>query len=450
MKKSFPAPTRAVALFAAACAFLLSHATAQLPPPPPPAPKTAPPVAMTGANGKVVQFLGIKSATPKGITVQMTKGGPLIGITWDKLDLEILQKDHPHIFAAYQSAINDGETTVLNLGAFEDVTVKKSKKIVDGYYENSVSGIKFAIQMPAGKPKGVLVLLLDPFGESIYLLPRGFDRVSIYPDLRQKYRLALLAFNVPNARELALEAEDPIVFVDKRSGPALVKVIELFGKDSGHPELAKLPILFHGVGKTGAAFAYNFTQWKPGRVLAAVVSNGAFYSQTPTKQSAKVPLLFLWGQYNEDPVRWKANNTREEVFKANAALKPNWVSAMEYHGRDHSSQLHDYFARQFLRQMIDLRTSKEKPKEAAPEDPEEKQKEKQNGEKEEETEKPEPLFADIPRDSSYVGDMKTFEYSKIEDPDAPLGENQTWLPSEEFAKMWQAFGLGSLEPPPPN
>ncbi len=447
MKNSLHKNIRAAFFSIAASVVFFSTAFSQLPPPPPDI-KTAPPVAVKGANGTIANFFGIKAAHPKGMTVQMVKNGPLIPITWDKLDLVALRSDRPHIFAAYQLATQEGKVTELNMGSFEDASIKKSEKVREGYYENTISGIKFALQMPAGKPKGVLVLLLDhPRGNSIDRIPHGFDRESIYPEIREKYRYALMAFNFPGAENLAQKAVSPLVFADKKSGEATLKAIEAFAKDSGNPDMTKSPIILYGNGKNGAAFAYNFAQWKPERVVAAAASNGAFFSLAPSEASAKVPFLCIWGQYNENAERWEATNTREEIFKTHAALNPNWINAMEFRGRDSSSQINDYFVRSFLKKMIDLREPKviEKPKEEVPEDP------AKEGEEEEKKPEgpPEPKefqFSEIPRESSYVGDMKTFKTSKIEDPAAPLEENQTWLPDSEFAKMWQKLGLGELEP----
>ena len=59
-------------------------------------------ITLTGSNGRAAELLGIKDASPKGLTAQTVVDGPIIGIPWAKLDLAALEKDQKLIFAAYQ------------------------------------------------------------------------------------------------------------------------------------------------------------------------------------------------------------------------------------------------------------------------------------------------------------------------------------------------------------
>ena len=390
-----------------------------------PAPEPAK-ISITGSNGRVAAFLGIKTASAKGITVQMQADGPLIGITWNKLDLAKLKEQHPEIYAAYELAVKEGKPTDLNLGSFEDPAAKrkrmlaKSTKSANGWYEKTIQGTRFVLQMPGGKAKGIIFVAMGDTGESHNIVPRGIPEVGIFGELQKRHQYAIMSYDASISTSRKPGEISDFVLPEKRIGENVLEAIEKISSDSKNTDLATAPIVFYGTGKIGAAFAFNFSQWKPERVIAAVVSNGAFYSQKPTEASAKVPVMFLWGEYNDYPERWGATHRREEIQKEYASLNPHWMDAMEFHGQGYESPLHVYFALEFLGEMIKKRTPEE----------------------------PGGALADL-SDGFWVGDTKTFEISPRTDREKPLGENQTWLPDKEFAEMWKEFTTGKLKLPEP-
>ncbi len=377
-------------------------------------------VALQGANGRTVEFLGIKAASEKGITVQMVADGPLVGITWDKLDLESLKTDQPDIHAAYLAAKNEGKETELNLGSFFDPTkVKKGNpnKKQNGFYETSSGGIKFLAQMPDGKAKGVLLISIGDGNSSVFI-SRGFRNTGPFGPLQKEFGLAVVGYDAP-VRDPEPGKVDDFVFAEKKSGGAFFSALNTFADHSENPGLEKLPIAVYGVGRIGAAFAYNFTQAYPSQIVAAVAANGAFYAHPVSPESAKVPVLFIQGEYNEDPERWNATHKLEEVLEKNRELNPSWIHAVEHRGRDARSRELGFYGRSFLEEMW-----KERVPESAAKDG---------------------IWSLKPLSGKgYSGDLETFEFEAIEDPAEASEEGKTWLPNRSIATMWSDFGKGEL------
>ncbi len=378
-------------------------------------------VPIVGANGKSVEFAGVKSAGPGGLTVQIQPDGEPLEVGWDKFDLARLEADHPEIFAAYQKSLT-GETTALNLGSFAPTTAPAEmakpsegpKRM--GWYETSAGRGKFAIQLPNGEPRGVLLISIGQDGRSLRYIGGG-DR-SPWADFSGKLQFAVMSYEFPMGErttgEAALKSADYIL-TDKGSGDAVLKALENFAKDSGKAQLATAPISIYGADVLGAAFAFNFAQSHPDRVLAAVASKGAFYVLPPTEASAKVPLMLLWGEYDQDVEIWQPVGKHQEVYEAALELKPNWVYAMEPRGPGGESPYSQKMALTFLHRMSLARLSTE-------------------GEVQE-----------VDRSRAWIGDLDTFEISRMEEPDKVLAPTQTWLPDGEIAKLWEDFLNGRLE-----
>jgi dienelactone hydrolase len=80
------------------------------------------------------------------------------------------------------------------------------------------------------------------------------------------------------------------------SGQALLDVLIAFSKRSNHPELANAPLLLWGFS-AGGEFNYEFTAWKPERVVAFVVNKGGIYFSALLPAAARrVPGLLFVGE----------------------------------------------------------------------------------------------------------------------------------------------------------
>jgi dienelactone hydrolase len=80
------------------------------------------------------------------------------------------------------------------------------------------------------------------------------------------------------------------------SGQALLDALIAFSNRSDHPEFANAPLLFWGMS-AGGEFNYEFTAWKPERVVAFVVNKGGIYFSALLPAAARrVPGLLFVGE----------------------------------------------------------------------------------------------------------------------------------------------------------
>jgi hypothetical protein len=432
-------------------------------------------ITLTGSNGRAVEFYSIKSATPKGITAQMVADGPVLGIPWEKLDLEALETDQKAIWEAYLRT-KEGETIELSLeGAMADkpsdapadapadpASPSSPQQKYMGWMDTKVGAVEFMLQMPAAKPRGVLVLSLDDFGDAFRYVMGHEKGSGVWSDFQNKHDLALLSYDLGTGKQDYTKLDD-FTFAQKGSGKTLLTAMKNFATKLKEPGFADLPIALYGAGRTGAGFVYNFVQTHPERVLAAAVSKGAFYDAEPTEASVKVPMLFVWGQYCTNHELWQSENSAEPILAKYASMKPNWTNGREVRGRDEQNLLVEHMAKQYLLAMIPERMPEAKPEPApapapdpavtpaagTPAAPAE-------GAAAAET-KPEPPPApevpepvELDRSKGSVGNIKTGEVVKITDPSAELGPDETFIPNGDVAKVWKPYVLGELEPPAPK
>ena len=109
------------------------------------------------------------------------------------------------------------------------------------------------------------------------------------------------------------------------SGQALLDALAAFSSRSDHPELMNAPLLLWGMS-AGGEFNYEFTAWKPERVVAFVVNKGGVYFSTLLPAAARrVPgLLFVGEEDSESRKRIIA-----DLFKLNRRAGALWALAEE-------------------------------------------------------------------------------------------------------------------------
>lgn len=427
---------------------------------------TASAITLTGSNGRAVEFHAIESATPKGITAQMVPDGPVLGIPWEKLDLVALKTDHKMIYDAYLRT-KEGETIELNLEGTmpetpaEPAAPKPPQEKYLGWMDTKVGAVEFMLQMPAAKPRGVLVISLDDFGDAFRYVMGHEKGNGVWSDFQNKHDLALLSYSLGAGRGDATKLEN-FALSHKGSGKTLLTALKNFATRIKEPAFADLPIALYGAGRTGAAFVYNFVQAHPERVLAATVSKGAFYDAEPSEASVKVPMLFLWGQYSTNAEHWRSENSAAPILAKYAPMKPNWTNAREFRGRDEQNLLVEYMAKQYLLEVIPTRMPEEKAPQQAPvpegeagaggepgaTSAEEKPAEEAEAEEPPEPEVPAPVELD--RSKGSVGNIETGVVVKMTDPAAELGPDETFLPNAKVAALWKKYIVGDLEPPLPK
>jgi len=441
MKKSRPRFTSFVPWRSVALVFLLS------------APSLSRAITLTGANGKAVAFHLIKEATPKGLTAQLAADGPVIGVTWDKLDLKAVARDQPLIFAAYERAMA-GETIALDLGeamggapagaaeaagAAPKADSQPASRF-PGWLDTKVGKIEFMLQMPLSTPRGILLVSLDDYGHSFRYLAGNDDRgKGPWAEFLTKQDFAILSYDVESADEAADPTKiDDFVFADKGSGRALESALGSFATKLKKPELTGLPIAIYGAERTGAAFAYSYLHYKPEKVLAAVICKGGFYDSAPRPETVKIPVLFLWGEYCKNHELWASENHAESVLAKAAPLKPNWTNGREFRGNSDPNPELEYFGRRYLLEMIKMRLPVKTGSNAAAPDGEGA------------TAAEASVLTGIDRSKGYRGNVETAELLKLDDPEAALGEEETFLPNEAVGNLWKKFVMGELEAPMPG
>lgn len=373
-------------------------------------------ISLTGSTGRQVEFVGIKEATPKGLTAQVAADSGIIGVTWDKLDLTALATEHPAIHEAYVAS-QQGATTELNLGIFAPTVPEKKAEALpryEGWLDLTLGKREYFLQLPGGEPEGILLVAVTDYGRAAQMVvghPRGSGPLA---KLQDSLKLAVLTYEFDMASKDPTVV-DPFIYAEKGSGADILKALEAFAAKTNKPALASLPIAIFSSERVGAAFAYHFIQWKPERILAAVLIKGAFYEAAPNPAAAQVPVLFLDGEYASSPGIWHTEATAKKLFSDHAAAIPNWTRAVEYRGRDTMSEMSDHVGKEYLRQMIPQR----KPDEAG-------------------------VLAELDRSKGKVGHLKTGEVRDL--TESPLAPDETFLPSAEFAKLWKALRDGTLEP----
>jgi len=422
-------------------------------------------ITLKGSNGRAVEFHSIKSATPKGITAQMVPDGPILGIPWEKLDLAALETDQKAIWEAYLRT-KEGATVELSLEGSMTANPADPAAVPEpprekymGWMDTKVGAVEFMLQMPAAKPRGVLVLSLDDFGDAFRNVQGHEKGNGVWSDFQNKHDLALLSYDLGMNKQDYTKIND-FIFAHKGSGKTLLTAMKNFATKIKEPGFADLPIALYGAGRTGAAFVYNFVQAHPDRVLAASVSKGAFYDAEPTEASVKVPMLFVWGQYCTNHELWKSENSAEPILAKYASMKPNWTNGREIRGRDEQNLLVEYMAKQYLLAMIPERMPEEKaPPAPEPEpapDPAAPPAAGTPAAPAEETKPEPPPVPEVPepveldRSKGSVGNIRTGEVVKITDPSAELGPDETFIPNGDVAKIWKPYILGELEPPAPK
>ena len=94
-----------------------------------------------------------------------------------------------------------------------------------------------------------------------------------------------------------LDFVEEYIKVSEGSGQTFLNALTELAKRSKHPEIAEAPLLLWGMS-AGGEFNYEFTAWKPERVIAFVVNKGGIYYSALVSAAARaVPgLLFTGGK----------------------------------------------------------------------------------------------------------------------------------------------------------
>jgi poly(3-hydroxybutyrate) depolymerase len=115
------------------------------------------------------------------------------------------------------------------------------------------------------------------------------------------------------------------VDVSKGSGQAFLDALAGFAKKTGHAEIATAPLMLWGMS-AGGEFNYEFTAWKPERVIAFIVNKGnVYYTALAPAAARSVPGLLFTG---EKDLEFRVN-TIVGLFAVNRRASALWALAQE-------------------------------------------------------------------------------------------------------------------------
>ena len=405
------------------------------------APSTVLGIPITSSKGKTVEFAGVKSASPAGLEVQVKKGGPILTLPWARLDLNKLKSENPKIHDARIQSL-DGKKVALNLGGVapkvDEVKMpndRKGRLEAQGIFEAGLKAkaadnfveMRMAIKLPGGKVKGILLYTTGvpgrvPGTESY--VARGIDitdyvatkPVGPWSKFALEQGMAIMGIGI---NDVGGGKKGPPYFeVSKGTGDALLRMIDTVADRAKRPELKTAPFVLYGRGVGGASFVYHLAQWKPERVAAVVAAKGAFYDAEPTEASAKVPILFLEGEYDDEWKEFKAGNLAHDIVAKHVALKPNWTFASERRGPSGDSLEVQTISMGFLKSVVPMRIGEDG-------------------------------LQEIDRSASWVGNNETKEISQA-GGSTDWTADKTWLPDAGVGKLWKGYSTGTMNATPPE
>jgi hypothetical protein len=244
--------------------------------------------------------------------------------------------------------------------------------------------------------RGIIVLVPGFDGDG-----RGMITAPAWQSLARKYRLALVScfMQGPGYHEAA-----------RGTGDALLEALKQFADKSSRPEVAQAPLLLYGES-AGGQFDYNFTLWKPERVMVFVVNKGGYYDGSDADSHAcAVPGLFFLGLKDTD-LRIHAITGIYTAGRKNGAL---WALAPQPNS-GHEFSKTAAVARPFFDAVLKNRLPDDN---AASDDP--------------------TAMKPMQETQGWLGDPTTHEIHDASTDGEP-NRNDSWFPDQLSAQAWKAF-----------
>lgn len=204
----------------------------------------------------------------------------------------------------------------------------------------------FRLVMPSAEPpRAILVLVPGSHSDG-----RGLADDPAWREWAGQHRLAIVSCffqDPPSAEEGWIEQ---YTRADRGSGQALLEGISRLAEEIGRPEIASLPLALVGIS-AGGQFAYEFTCWRPERVLAFVAhKGGVYFTHLAPRQAREVPGLFLIGE--KDLIHRRLSLTG--VWSSGRRAGAHWALVDEP-GTGHEEVACASLARTFLDDCLALR-----------------------------------------------------------------------------------------------
>ncbi|MCC3860403.1 hypothetical protein [Pseudemcibacter aquimaris] len=257
----------------------------------------------------------------------------------------------------------------------------------------------FRMWTPEGVDKYRGILMLNPGSNS-----DGRDMVAddYWRDFARKHNFALMATFLQDHLHENMMIEHYIKVWDD-SGKAIMNAIDHFAKESGHEELSYAPFLLWGMS-AGGEINHEIASWVPERVIAYVVNKGGYYySSVPPEATRKTPGLYSIG-LDDLPSR---NLMIKGMYLTNRRAGALWTLAEEK-GVAHEVAGSRDLAVAYYEAIMEMRMV--------------------DGAIGYKSLKP------VTEEMGTVGNIYNHTVGRVEEA---RKEDTTWLPNEDFAKLWK-------------
>ena len=270
--------------------------------------------------------------------------------------------------------------------------------IASGAYYDKAE-FRFWRPSAAGALRGVVVLVSGSNGDG-----RPMAEEPFWQEFATRHSMAIVACRFTDKTHDQGFIED-YVNVSRGSGQALIDVLAVFAKRSGHPEVATAPLLLWGMS-AGGQFNYEFAAWKPERVIAYVVNKGGiYYSALVSQATRRVPALLFVG---ETDLTFRTN-TIVGLFAVNRRAGALWALASEP-GTAHEVGRSRDLGAMFFDDVLVMRLGA-------------------GG------------LTPVAANAGYIGDLTSHMFQPVAGAAAPTVPT-AWLPTERIARAWQAVVTG--------
>jgi len=178
---------------------------------------------------------------------------------------------------------------------------------------------------------------------------RNMVEDTLWQNLARRHGFALLGCYLSDHPHKNMDIEH-YVKVKDGSGQALLDMLSIFAKQSGHTELNYAPLVLWGFS-AGGEFNYEFVCWKPERVIAFIVNKGGiYYTALASEEAQNVPGIFFIGE-NDLELR---TNVVKGIFTINRRFGALWAF-VEESGVGHEIGISQEMAIIFFDDIIDRR-----------------------------------------------------------------------------------------------
>ena len=239
-----------------------------------------------------------------------------------------------------------------------------------------------------------------------------YDKLNIsetfWQDLARRFGFGLLGCYYTDRPHEDMFIEE-YTNVEMGSGQALLDALKELATLSGHPEAADAPLVLWGIS-AGGQFNYEFTCWRPDRVLAFILNKGGIYYTAMAQRAARMVPGILFIGSKDSPFR---NDIIKGIFAINRRAGACWT-LVEEPGAVHEIGRSLEVSESYFNEVIPLRLSNK------------------TGEQ----------LRTLKLSDGYLGE-KSQSYSPYNVEKAKEGP-ASWLPNEKFALTWLACETGKL------